>query len=146
MVNQNPYWCEICELDCHDGRLYKNHLSTAKHYLKTLEKPIQKVMTPAGTWTVNADGQPEINGRRVAEKGKHFGLIEISCPYCGAVHYHGIDSDKPLPAIRTSHCGLPYLCQTGSYYIKSIYDGPPQPKHQGPDWLNFFGDTVKILK
>lgn len=122
------YWCGECSIDCRSAN------STA-----TPDTPV----TTAGTWTVSKEGLPEILGRRVTEGGKYAGEIEISCPYCGTLHHH---SPEPTPGVRTSHCGLPYLCQTGSYFIKAIYEGPPQPKRQAPDWLNFYGETVKIFK
>jgi hypothetical protein len=80
---------------------------------------------------------PEVMGRLC----RHNGLdsVEISCPYCGALHYH---SPKPVPGYRESHCGIPQLCRKGAYYIKATYTGDPQPKRQPKEWLNFWGDRV----
>jgi hypothetical protein len=134
------YRCEICNVIVNNSRAYEMHMNSARHFLKAKDSPQQKSI-PSG-WTVNKEtGLPEIIGRRCLHKGHE--AVEISCPYCGVLHYH---SPTPIPATRTAHCGLPQLCRTGSYIIKDCYEGLPQPHKQPKDWLNFYGEVVKLLK
>lgn len=90
---------------------------------------------------IKGEEMPVVAGRLC----KHRGIlsVEVSCPYCGTLHYH---SPEPVPGIRVSHCGIPCLCQKGSYYIKMTFLGSPQPKRQSESWLNCRGEKVKVLK
>jgi hypothetical protein len=87
------------------------------------------------------DKIPEVKGRICKHKG--VPALEVSCPYCGTLHYH---SREPVPGVRSSHCGIPYLCQKGEYLITEIYEGPPQPKKQPQNWLNCRGEQVKRMR
>jgi hypothetical protein len=104
--------------------------------MKYLTKPI----TPTGT-EIDVSGEiPQVAGRLCKHKG--MDSVEVSCPYCGRLHYH---SCKPIPGIRTAHCGLPQICRSGSYLVKNTYNSQVPQMNRPKDWLNFYGETVKVL-